>query len=109
MIGIATLSKRIERLEPVPDPQPDIVGAVLSSLSDDHISLLEEHSVLLEHGFSEPDISVMMITRYPDALKAAEIFRERYAAIYTKMHPPRTPPKKQRKSYTRHRTGERQV
>jgi hypothetical protein len=94
MIGIATLTRRIARLEPVPDPQPDIMGAVLSSLSDDHISLLEEHSVLLEHGFDEEAVAGMMDTRYPKALKAAETFRKRYQGIQEQMKPKTKPTKK---------------
>jgi hypothetical protein len=94
MIGLATLSKRIERLEPVPDTLPDIVGAVLSSLSDDHISLLEEQSVLLEHGFDEEAVAGKMGKRYPKSLKAAETFRKRYQDIQEQMKPKTKPTKK---------------
>ena len=103
MIAITALTKRLEFLESRQIGKDDVVlNAVMSSLSDDHISVLEEHCILLEHGFSEPDISVMMGNRYPEALNAAEIFQDRYRAIYTKIHPPRVPKQKKGRTYVRH-------
>ena len=93
MIGIATLSKRIERLEIVPDPQPDIIGAVLSSLSDAQIDLLQEMSSLREAGFDSDTVAVFMADRHAKAMQAVEVFQERYATIQEHMKP-KTRPKK---------------
>ena len=98
MIGLTTLSKRIERLEPVPDPLPDIVGAVLSSLSDAQIDFLQEMSSLREAGFDSDTVAMFMTDRYAMAMQAVEVFRERYATIQDQLTKSKKPqPKKQRR------------
>lgn len=81
MIAISTLTRRIERLEPVPDPQPDIVGAVLSSLSDAQIDLLHEMAVLRESGFDEEQTALMMGSRYRKSQKALGHFQKAYQEV----------------------------
>ena len=81
MNAISTLSKRLERLKLVLDPQPDIVGAVLSSLSNVQIDLLQEMSSQREAGFDSDTVAMFMTDRYAKAMQAVEAFQERYATI----------------------------
>jgi hypothetical protein len=93
MIGLVNLQKRIERLEPVPDPQPDIVGIVLGSLKDSDLDLLHEMAILRETGFDDMQIALMMADRHKKAMKAVEVFQERYQAIQEQMKPKPRPKK----------------
>ena len=93
MIAIATLTRRIERLEPVPDPQPDIVDIVLGSLKDSDLDLMHEMSILRETGFDDSQIALMMADRHKKAMKVVEVFQERYAAIREQMKPKPRPKK----------------
>ena len=93
MIAIATLTRRIERLEPVPDPQRDIIDLVLGSLNDSDLDLLHEMTILRETGFDDSQIALMMAERHKKAMQAVEVFQERYATIQEQMKPKPRPKK----------------
>jgi len=100
-IAIAALTRRLERLEPIPEPQPDIIGMVLGSLNDSDLGLLHEMSYLRETGFDEVQTAVMMADRHEEAMKAVSVFKERYAVIAESRRPKRIPKIKGRRYTTR--------
>jgi DNA-binding transcriptional MerR regulator len=67
------------------------VGAVLSSLSDAQIDLLQEMSSLREAGFDPDTVAVFMADRHAKAMQAVEAFQERYATIQEQMKPKTRP------------------
>jgi len=51
---------RLDFLEPLPTPDPDIIRLVLTSLKDSDIELLAELASLREAGFDEGQTAQMM-------------------------------------------------
>jgi hypothetical protein len=85
MIALSTLQRRLDKLEPRPTTEPDIVSLVLTTLKDSDIELLQELASLREAGFDEEQTVSMMGDRYGKAMKAVEAFQERYQAIQEQM------------------------
>jgi uncharacterized protein YdiU (UPF0061 family) len=75
---VAKLQKRLDLLEGRPT-DPELFEQSLSALDDKELSLLEEHTVLLESGFTEAQIGKMM-ANYKQAQKAATRFHKCYQA-----------------------------
>jgi len=76
MTTIKNLQKRLDRLEPRPTTEPDLVEIVLEALSDDDLDLLHEHASLRDAGFDEEQISVMMADRWSRFQQAVERFKQ---------------------------------
>ena len=72
---------RLDFLEPLPTPDPDIIRLVLTSLKDSDIELLAELASLREAGFDEGQTAQMMGSRHKQALKSVEHFQSAYQAI----------------------------
>jgi hypothetical protein len=72
---------RLDFLEPLPTPDPDIMRQVLTSLKDSDIELLAEFASLREAGFDEGQTAQMMGSRHKQALKSVEHFQSAYQAI----------------------------
>jgi hypothetical protein len=88
-VALAALSRRLEWLEgrrPA-GGEEIIVNAVLGSLSDSDIELLEEHAVLRETGYDEDTVAVFMEEKYSRFQKAVEVFKERHQAILDEQKP----------------------
>jgi hypothetical protein len=85
MTAVKTLLKRLDRLEPRPTTEPDIVSLVLTTLRDSDIELLQELSSLQESGFDDEQTASMMADRHGMAQKAVETFQVRYQAIQEQM------------------------
>jgi hypothetical protein len=64
MTAVKTLLKRLDRLEPRPTTEPDIVSLVLTTLRDSDIELLQELSSLQESGFDDEQTASMMADRH---------------------------------------------
>jgi hypothetical protein len=81
MIAITALQKRLDKLEPRPTTEPDIVSLVLTTLADSDIDLLQELASLRESGFDEGQTAQMMGSRYKQAQKAVVHFQKAYQEI----------------------------
>ena len=77
-MNLASLQKRLGKLEERPSTEPDIVEIVLAALDDADLELLQEFSSLRESGFDEEQTAIMIGDRYQEAQNAVLHFQEEY-------------------------------
>lgn len=81
MSAIATLQKRLDRLEGRPTTEPDIVNLTLATLRDTDLELLQELASLREAGFDEEQTALMMADRHKKAQEAVAHFQKAYQEV----------------------------